>query len=266
MENLLPRVLGKISSYLMEYKAVSSEELMWKIGHEVDSLAEDERKRLEELLQGDVTQMIFDGITGKVRLSVFSPDMHVRLNYLGEVFYCPPTHKYMPDELEKAFKRLVNLRLPKVSQIVEDTIRGLMDKSGYEVSDVPSQVTGVYKSFKAVKDGRELQLFIFPSSVFVSEGLEVLKGIAVESAVIVPSENSPAPFVNFIREHIDTVRESAEMMIWVVNVAQGTVTPLLGRPGDDEIWENFTDPEKSLQASQNWIKGAVRSRVLDEDF
>jgi hypothetical protein len=40
----------------------------------------------------------------------------------------------------------------------------------------------------------------------------------------------------------------------------------MGTPKDKEIWKNFKDPEKSLQASQNWIKGAVRSRVLDEDF
>lgn len=266
MENLLAKVYGKLSSYLMKYKAVSGEELMWKIGEEVDSLAEDEKKRLEELLDGDVKQMVFDGIIGKVRLSVFSPDMHVQLNYLGEVFYCPPTHKYMPDELEKAFKRLVNLRFDRVSQGVEDAVRDLTRKSGYEVSEVQSQITGTYKTIKAVKGNSELLLFILPSIVFVSDNLEALKGITVEHVVAVPSENSPAPFVTFIRENMDRIRGNTKMMIWVVNPDQKTVSPFLGTPADKEIWNHFTDSEKTLQATQNWIRGAVRSRVLDEDF
>jgi len=266
MENLLPQVLKNISSYLMKYRAVSAEELMWKIDQEVYSLTEDEKKGLEKLLEGDVKQMIFEGITGKIRLSIFSPDMHVQLNYLGEVFYTPPTHKYMPDELERGFKRLVNLRFPMVSRIVEDAVKDLMHRSGYEVSDVQPEIPDASKTIKAVKDNHELQLFIFPSIVFVPEILEALKGVTVEHIVVVPSEKSPAPFVNFIRENIDKVKENVKMMIWVVNSLERTVSPFMGTPGDKEIWKNLKDPEKSLHASQNWIKGAVRSRVLDEDF
>ena len=266
MDNLLPKVLGNISSYLIKYKAVSAEELMWKIDQEVDSLTEDDKKGLEKLLEGDVKRMIFEGITGKIRLSVFSPDMHVQLNYLGEVFYTPPTHKYRPDELEKGFKRLANLRFPMVSRIVEEAVKDLMYRSGYEVSYVQPEIPGVSKTIKAVKDNNELRLFIFPSIVFVPEILEALKGLSVEHIVIVPSEKSPAPFVNFIRENIDKVKENVKMMIWVVNSLESTVSPFMGTPKDKEIWKNFKDPERSLKASQNWIKGAVRSRVLDENF
>jgi len=221
---------------------------------------------LEESIEGDVGQMIFEGITGKVRLSVFSPDMHVQLNYLGEVFYTPPTHKYIPEEMEKAFKRLVNLKFPGISQLVEDIIEDLNKKSGYEVSDVEVQMTGVYKSIKAVKGDCELQMYISPSIILVPEILEELRDITVEHAVVVPSENSPAPFVNFIRENMEKVRENTKMMIWVVNTDQKSISPFLGTPGDKEIWKNFKDPERSLQATQNWIRGATRSRVLDEDF
>ena len=266
MENLLPKVYRGLSNYLMRYKAVSAEELMWKIGQEVDSLAEDDKKSLEQLLEGDAKQMIFDGITGKVRLSVFSPDMHVQLNYLGEVFFCPPTHKYMPDELEKGFKRLVNLRFEGTAEVVEDTLRDLMKRSGYALSDSASHMEGVYKTIKAVKDGSDLPLFLLPSIVLVPENLEALKAVAGEHAVAVPSEKSPAPFVTFIRENMDRVREHAKMMIWVVNPDQKTVSPFMGTPKDKAIWNNFTDPEKTLQATQNWMKGAMRSRVLDEDF
>lgn len=172
----------------------------------------------------------------------------------------------MPDEMEKGFKRLVNLRFERAGEVVEDTLRDLMKKSGYALSDLASHMEGVYKTIKAVKDGSELLLFIFPSIVFVPENLEALQAVTGEYAVAVPSENSPAPFVTFIRENMDRVRKNAKMMIWVVNPDQKTVNPFMSTPRDKAIWNNFSDPEKTLQATKNWMKGAVRSRVLDEDF
>lgn len=266
MENLLPSVYKEISSYLEKHKAVSGEELMWKIDQEVDKLNDNEKKELEKLLKGDVSQMIFDGITGKIRLSVFSPDMHVSINYLGDVFYCPPTHKYMPNELENAFKRLSQMRFDRISKKVEDTMRNLMKDSGYTTSDIKTQIKGVYKGIEAAKDDQKIQVLIFPSIVFVSEDLKALGEIPHTYIVAIPSEKTPAPFVNFIRENIDTIRGNKKMMIWAVNPDQMTVSPFLGKPTDEDIWNRLKDPEKSLMASQNWMKGMVRSRVLDEDF
>jgi hypothetical protein len=266
MENLLPRVYKEISNYLEKHKAVSGEELMWKIDQEVDKLNDNEKKELEKLLKGDVSRMIFDGITGKIRLSVFSPDMHVSINYLGDVFYCPPTHKYMPEELGNAFKRLAQMKFDEVSQKIEDTIRNLMTDSGCATSDIQTQIKGVFKSIQTVKDDQKLQLLIFPSIVFVSECLKELEEIPHTYVVAIPSEKTPAPFVNFIRENIDTIRGNKKMMVWVVNSDQMTVSPFLGKPADKDIWNKFKDPEKSLMASQNWMKGMMRSRVLDEDF
>jgi len=266
MDNLLPKIYGGLSSYLQEHKAVSGEELIWKISEVVDSLPEHKKKELEEVFQADAKQMIFDGITGKIRLSVFSPDMHVQLNYLGELFYCPPTHKYMPDELEKAFKRLANLRFSRVSQTVEEILMDLIRKSGYDVSDILSETAGEYKAIKAGKDDLELLLFILPSIVFVPDKLEELTKLISEHVVVVSSENSPAPFVSFIRENMDRLRKTPKTMIWVVNPDTKTISPFMGTPKDKEIWKHLKDPEKSLLATQNWMRGAVRSRVLDEDF
>ena len=266
MENLLPKIYKNLSNYLMKYKAVSGEELMWQISQEVDNLTQEEKDALNKSLEGDPKRMIFEGIVGNVRLSVFSPDMHVQLNYLGEVFYTPPTHKYMPEELEMAFKRLVDLRFSETASMVEETICDLLKKSGYEVSETDTQINDVYTCLKAAKDGNELLLFLFRSIIYLPENMEALNKIPDEYIVVIPSERSPAPFVNFIRGNMDGIRENAKLMIWVVNAAEKTVSPFLGTPKDKEIWGNLTDPEKSLQATQNWIKGAVRSRVLDEDF
>ena len=266
MESLLPQVYGELTNYLNVHKAVSGEELTWKISLVVNSLSEGEQKRLAELLGGDAKQLIFDGITGEYRLSVFSPDMHVAINYLGEVFYTPPTHRYEPDEIAKAYRRLIDLRFPKISQILEDSVTDLMKKSGYDLSEVMSQKGGAHKSLKACKDNDELDLLIFPSIVFVSDNLTELQGATSETAVIVPAEKSPAPFVNFIRENRDAVRENIKMMIWVVGLDQKTTSPFLGKPRDTKIWGNFKDPEKSLLATELWVKGTMRSRVLDEDF
>lgn len=266
MENLLPKIYKNLSNYLMEYRAVSGEELMWQISQEFDSLTQQEKDSLNESLEGDAKRMIFEGIVGSVRLSVFSPDMHVQLNYLGEVFYTPPTHKYMPEELERAFKRLVELRFPDIVPTLEDTLGDVMNKSGYQISEVDSEIHSAYKCIKAVKEQNELLLFLFPSIVFIPENMDALKKISDEHVVVIPSENSPAPFVNFIRGNMERLRENSRLLIWVINADQKTVSPFLGTPKDHEIWDNLTDPEKSLQATQNWMKGAVRSRVLDEDF
>ena len=267
MENILPKVYKNLSSYLMKNRAISKEELMWKIGEELASLTEDETEQLNESLEGEVQEMIFDGITGSVRLSVFSPDMHVQLNYLGEVFYTPPTHKYIPEEMEKAFRRLVHLRFPSISTLVEYATRDIIKRAGYEMSDVEGQIKGVQKGIKAVKGDRELQLLMSPSIILIPEIMKELKEMTtVEHAIVVPPEKSPAPFVNFIRENMDEVRKNPGMMIWVVDPNHKTVNPFMGTPKDKEIWNHFTDPDKSLKATTNWIKGAMRSRVLDEDF
>ena len=266
MKDLVQNFYKGLSSYLTEHKAISGEELLWKIGQEVDRLNDDEKKKLEELLGGDLEQTIFDGITGEIKISVFSPDMHVKMNYLGEEFYCPPTHKYMPDELEKAFKRLVNLRFQNNLLLIEDTLRDFMGKAGYEISNLQSQLTGSCKSINALKDGHVLQIYIFPSIVVVPESLESLKEISVEHVLVVPTEKTPAPFINFVRDNRDAIIGNTNIMIWVINIDRKIVSPVVGKPSDKEIWKNFTEPEKSLQATQNWIQGAIRSWRLDEDF
>jgi len=265
MNNILPKVLINIADDLSEKKAISGEELIWVIDREVKRLSEANLRNLEELIGEDVRQKIFNTITGAERISVFAPDMHVKLNHLGERFYSPPTHRYKPDELEKAFKRLVNLRFANIAKKIEDILYEMLQKSDYLISDVRSQVPGICKSIQAVKNDNKILLFIFPSIIFLAESLPKLNKIKAKHIIVVPSEKSPAPFVSFIRENMDQVEKNNEMMIWVVNPEQKTISPLVGPPKDKEFWKYLQDPEKNLQAAQIWSKGTVRSRVLDDN-
>lgn len=264
MHDVLPKVLTTLANRLTEHKAVSGEELMLMIDQEINRLPADTKKQFIEHLGDDVNRQIFDSITGKDRISVFCPDMHVRLNHLGEIFYCPPSHKYMPDELEKGFKRLALIRFADISQAVEGTLCDLMIKSGYEISEAQSQITGIFKSIKAIKNGVGFQLLIFPSIVFLPDALDELKRIDREHIAVVPSENSPAPFVGFFRENMDRIKDDNRLMIWVVDPGRKTISPFVGVHSDKEVWNSLKDPEKALQAAMIWEQEGLRSRVLDE--
>ena len=266
MESLLSRFYKGIAEYLSEYKAVSAEELMMKIDQEIDNLNEVEKKELNSLMDGNAKQHVFDGIIGKIQPSVFSPDMHVKHNYYGEVFYCPPTHRYMADELDKGLKRLLKLRYPKISQDIEEVLNNLLIKSGYNMSEIESDVPSVYKSYKAIKGEKVIELFSFESIIFVSDGLETLKDKTTKFGIVVPSETTPAPFVNFIRENLNSVMGNRYMMILSINPEQKTISPVLDPIRDKDMWSNYTLPEVSIQATQNWIHGAMKTQVLDEDF
>jgi len=266
MSELLTNVLKNLSVYLTNYKAVSEEELMWRIDQEIDALTDDEKKNLDIIIEDDAKQAIFESIIGKQCMSVFCPDMHVKLNFSGEVFYCPPSHKYIPEEMEKGFKRLINLRFEKIFPEIKKTVLDLMTKSGYKTIDNQSPVAGEYCNIKAIKNDKEIQLLIFQSIIFIPEKFGEVEKITGDYAMIVPPEKSPAPFVSFIRDNINTISGNPRMMIWLANHKENVVSPFMNMTEDLEIWNNFTNPERSLQATQNLITGAMRSTPLDEDF
>ena len=71
---------------------LSGGELALKIRECIRSPSTAEKEELEKELKGNLEALIFKSITSNEKISVFSPDMHMRVNYQGEVFYCLPTH------------------------------------------------------------------------------------------------------------------------------------------------------------------------------
>ena len=263
MKNILTKILISISDKVTILNAISAYELMRIIDDEYELLTDDEKKALRESVGDNVLEQIFHSIIGKDRLSVFSADMHVKINHLGEIFYCPPTHKYMPDEINKAYKRMIKLRFPEIFQHIDDLVCNFMVKSGYKLSKTDSNLKHVHRTYSALKDEFKIRIHIYPSIVFVDDGLKEFNKSTEENIVIVPQEQSPAPFVNFIREYPELTETNSTLQIWVASPEKNALSPFTGYPKDEEFWINLTNPRKSLQSALMWSKGVIRSQVLD---
>lgn len=265
MEDLLRKLLTRLSNYINEYKVLSGDELIGKISEEIDALNESEQGELQGLLGGEAKHTIFNGIVGEdPGLSVFCPDLHVRLNYLGEIFYCPPTHKYMQAELHKGFLRIAERRAQSLMGKVEENLSHFLIELGYRISPQEERVAGSYKELIAHKDQYYLILYLFSSIVTAAEFLDNIPKMAAELVVIVPSEKTPAPFIKFLSDSEDKAKDRG-LSVWVVDVENQAINPFRGIPADKEIWSHFTDPETSLRAPQIWRTSGQFS-PLNGDF
>ncbi len=263
MKNILTHLLVKISDRITPLNAISGYELMWVIDDEHKQLTDDKKKSLKDTLGDDILEKIFFSIIGDDKLSVFSPDMHVKINHLGEIFFCPPTHKYLPDEIAKAYKRLMKLRFPEISQEIEALVIDFMRKSEYKLTGSDSPLKNVYKTYLAESDEFKVQVHIFPSIIFVDDNLEKIRGAEESNIIIVPQEQSPAPFVNFIREYPELAEKGSKTLIWVASINKKSISPFVGFPRDEAFWTNLANPKMALQSARKWSQGVIRSQVLD---
>ena len=265
MADILRRLLNRLSNYIIEYKVLSGDELMGKISEEIGILDEQEQRELQDLLESDAKHKIFHGIIGEeTGLSVFCPDLHVKINYLGEIFFCPPTHKYMQAELHKGFLRIAEQRGQSLLGEVEEVLSHFLRQLEYRISPQEGQLAGSYKELIAHKDQYHLRLYLFFSIVTAQEFLDNIPKKDEEQVIIVPSERTPAPFIKFIRESEDKARDKG-LSVWVVDIENRAINPFLGVPVDREIWAHFTDPEASLRAIQMWRSSGPFS-PSDGDF
>lgn len=252
----LLKVFDELAAYLSAYNVISEGELVLKIRESIKSLLTDaERADLESKLNGTLEDVLFESITSNEMFSLFSPDMHTRINYQGEVFYCVPTHRYMSNELEDAFLRWARIRSPPgaLTRVVKD----FMERCGYQVENTESKNDHI--EMIAVKNKnkyRSKHIFIFPSITFVPQFVDEMENSEAkyeqenENVIVVPTEKTPAPFISFFREH-----DAGAAMIWVADVEKGTIDPFIGDPGDDDAIEgNFANPEQARKAVSVWAR------------
>lgn len=263
MKNILTHILIKISDRITPLNAISGYELMWVIDNEHEQLTDENKKSLKEIFGDDILEKIFFSITGDDKVSVFSPDMHVRINHLGEIFFCPPTHKYLPDEIGKAYKRLMKLRFPEISQKIDTLVIDFMRKSEYKLTESDSTLKNVHKAYLAENDEAKVQVHILPSIIFVDDNLGKIREAEESNIIIVPQEQSPAPFVNFIREYPELAEKESKILIWVADINKKAISPFVGLPRDEAFWMNLANPKMALQSARKWSQGVIRSQVLD---
>ncbi|RJS72736.1 MAG: hypothetical protein CW694_02085 [Candidatus Syntrophoarchaeum sp. WYZ-LMO15] len=238
----LIETLKRLLRYINAYKVLSEEELRLKIAEEVSRIEEGSRKEMEDKFGGRLEDLIFESITTHEKLSIFSPDLHVKINYLGEIFYCPPSHTYMEAEIADAYLRLVEMRIDfdRFRSVIID----FLQKAGYrtEVLDEKDRILAEKEGFKT------LNLHLLPTINIAGERLEELEGEG--NVIVVPTEKTPWAFVNFIRR-MDEYPIN-DTMIWVANIEKGTVDPLIGDTTDDKINSGFDNPRRARKAVQIW--------------
>ncbi|MHC1635595.1 MAG: DUF6834 family protein [Candidatus Methanospirareceae archaeon] len=258
MDALL-RIFKELSAYLAEYKVVSEDELLLKIEESINMLRREEVEEIEKRFEGNLKELIFKSLTTHDKLSIFSPDIHVKINYQGEIFYCPPSHRYMSKEIEEAFLRLAKIRNPlkEIKRVVE----GFMERCGYQTSVISDG--DEYMEMVADKMGKKLRIFLFPSIKFTppffDKYKEEEKGKGEEEkVVVVPTEKTPMPFISFFRE-----QDAGDFMIWVADIKKNTIDPFIGNPEDEEIERNFNNPEQARRAVATWMR---KMPLLNPDF
>ncbi len=237
---------------------LSEGELRLKIQECVNSLTDAEREELEQNLNGDVEAQIFKSITSREKISVFSPDLHTKTNYQGEVFYCLPTHGYLADELENAFLRWARIRSPLSA--LKDVLTEFLDRCNYAVKEETKGGGNAHCEVIATKKNKttheRLHLFIFPSIKFVPGFMERHLAVGEKSeteeekeVIVVPTEKTPAPFISFVREH-----DVGGVTIWVVDLQKKTVNPFIGTSKDADIENHFENPEQARSAVSVWMR------------
>jgi len=262
MGDVLRTVLGRLSSYIDQHKVLSDQELREKISEEVELLSKEELEELEGVLGGDVREVIYQGITEEgMGLSVFCPDLHVRLNYLGEIFFASPTHRYPARELHRGFIRMVRRRAGEMMAGIESCLSQFLEGLGYRLSPGAETTGEEYKRLEAQRESYHLLLYLFPSIVLIQEHMEEFPPLREEQVLVVPPERTPAPFINFLRNFEARVKEKG-LLIWVADSERRSVSPVLGVPKDPLIWQHFTDPRPFIQAQQIW-RGTDQFRSLD---
>ncbi|RCV63132.1 hypothetical protein C5S53_15415 [Methanophagales archaeon] len=246
------KIWTDLSSYCQEHKVISEGELALKISECVSALSDADRDELASKLGGDPEEMIFKSITSEEKLSVFSPDMHTRINYQGEIFYCLPTHGYMSEELAAAFLRWTKLRSP--TNALKSVVISFLKRSEYQVNEGKSE--GEHLELMAVKNDdehRTIHIFVLPSITFVPHFVDgrhlEWSESGEEVVIVVPTEKTPAPFISFFRGH-----DVSDAMIWVADVGKNTIDPFIGIPSDEAIENNFANPRQARRAVSIWMQ------------
>lgn len=250
--NELNAIFRRLNEYFARYRVVSEDEIAMAVSAEVDRLDQSVREKLETELRGDLKRVLTESIVGEP-ISVYSPNLTSKRNYLGETFYHYPTHDFLAAELEEAFNRLTKIRAGGKLGSIGDAVSSLLKKSGYEVESEAAAEGAAERRLKAAKGERKLDVLIL-SSINVAGDYADKMDEARDYVIVIPTENTPAPFIQFCREKADDFA-GKRLQIWVVDPAKKTVNPFLGYTHDDDIYRNFENPKLAAFACRMYGVG-----------
>ncbi|MDO8473163.1 MAG: hypothetical protein Q7T05_05020 [Dehalococcoidia bacterium] len=251
MASDLNEIFKRLNVYFARYRVVSEDEIASAVSDVVDKLDPETRKKLEGELRGDLKKVLTESIVSDP-ISVYSPNLTSKRNYLGETFYHYPTHDFLADELEEGFKRLMKIRNVTKLVVMEEVVVALLKKSGY---DVEPETSGNNASGRltASKADKKLTVLILPSVNFAAEHAGSMDD-AQDYVIVVPTDKTPAPFIQFCREKAEDFA-GKKLQMWVVDTDKKTVNPFLGYTHDDDIHRNFENPKLAAFACRMYGVG-----------
>ena len=239
----LDALFERLNAHFSRHKAFSEAEIAIIVSVEIAQLSEKERRKLESELGEDLEHALMTSIIVEP-MSAFLPVLNGRKNYLGEVFYHRATHEFLSDELEKAFKRLAIIKGLSNAEAIDRVVTDFLHRSGYEVrQETPVKSEPGIHRMAASRDSKLLSVVFLPSILFASAcATDMVEDR--DYVLVVPTEKTPAPFIDFKRDRADIFR-SKKVQIWVVNTEKGTVNLFRGRTDDIDIYNNFDIPVQS---------------------
>jgi hypothetical protein len=102
---------------------------------------------------------------------------------------------------------------------------------------------------------QSLQAFVFASVKSIDlEGTRQKMEDGRDCVILVPSMESPEPFVQFYKE-MGRMAEEAGAAVWVANMEQGSIDPFIGYTTDMDIYTQFKNPRLAEIVRANWSKG-----------
>jgi hypothetical protein len=240
--------------YMNKVKVVSRLELFVKAREAIQhhgGLTDDETKSVIGQYDLRPDQLVVISIIGDTPYMMGCPFLHEETIFKNKLFY--HSHTFSPSETdyESALSRLRSMRLNQTTNMVNE----LFSKAGYRKT-VADQKTGITTYRK--KDGSEFSGIILLS---INDVPQLLDNQPAGTVFVVPTEDTPAPFISFYRSQRTKVAEKRFSII-VVNVEDLKISPFLGYPSDKDIISQFTEPDLAVRIRTIWTDGEDEEQMF----
>lgn len=239
-------IVKRLGELLTKRRIIARAELLQRIYQYVREagLDEAEREELEKMLGKDhVAAGIFADILGGDPAFINLPHLDSAITLNGRIFHFVHADNYGDDDFKGAYNQF-QAALEELKGLVvlnlQDLLVEFMGGAGY-LLEHDSHGRIIFASGE-----KTISFRIFPAigDVMIVEGME-------GSAIIVPHEESPGPFVDYFQEK-GVATEEAGVKIWVANMEDGSISPFIGYPKDMAVYKQFKNPRMALMVKDQW--------------
>jgi len=239
-------IVRRLGDLLCERRIIARAELLQRVYQYVREagLDEAEREELENMLGKDhVAAGIFADILSGDPVFTNLPHLDSVITLNGRIFHFVHAGNYGDDDFEVAYGQF-QAALEELKGLVvlnlQDLLVEFMGGAGYLLEhDSHGRIV-----FASGENTIAFRIFPAIGDVIIVEGMD-------GSAIIVPHEESPGPFVAYFQEK-GVATEEVGVKIWVANMEDGSISPFIGYPKDMAIYKQFKNPSMALMVKDRW--------------